>query len=74
MDWLLWSGAGLQGGDVMEKGINNIWDFLTWLWTSAVDFLNTEISGFGLDFTLWEWALGSAILYLVLYAIFRALQ
>ena len=53
----------------MDNGINNIWDFLTWLWASAVDFLNTEISGFGLDFTLWEWALGSAILYLILYAI-----
>lgn len=54
--------------------ITDIWGFLTWLWTSAVDFLNMEIDGFGLHFTLWEFALGSVILYLCLYAIFRVLQ
>lgn len=51
----------------MDGAITDIWGFLTWLWTSAVDFMNIEISGFGLHFTLWEFALGSVILYLVLY-------
>ena len=54
--------------------MENIWDFLSWLWTSAVDFLNQPIEGFGLSFTLWEWALGSVILSLLIYAISRALE
>lgn len=51
--------------------MNNIWDFMSWLWTSAVDFMSIEIDGFGLHFTLWEWALGSVVVSLLLYAIFR---
>ncbi len=54
--------------------MENIWDFLLWLWTSAVDFLSIRISGFGLDFTLWEWALGTAIVSLLFYAVARALE
>lgn len=30
--------------------MNNIWDFMTWLWSSAVDFMSIEIDGFGLHF------------------------
>lgn len=58
----------------MDGAITDIWGFLTWLWISAVDFMNIEISGFGLHFTLWEFALGSVILYLVLYAVFRVMD
>lgn len=58
----------------MNREINNIWDFLSWLWFSVVDFLNIRISGFGLDISLWELAIGFAVLWLVLYCIFRTLD
>lgn len=47
-----------------------VWDFLTFLWDSAMGFLSTRIQIMGLDFTLWQFALGSTILLLVCYAVF----
>ena len=65
-------GVDWQGGDCME--ITNIWDFLSWLWDSAVDFMRINISGFGFSINLWEWALGTAIISLLIYAIARVLD
>ncbi len=66
--WSLY-GAELRGGDVME-----VWDFLTFLWNKAIEFLSFRIDFLGLNFTLWEFALGAAVLSLLLYAVFRALD
>ncbi len=54
--------------------MESIWDIMTFLWDSALDFLNNRIGVFGLNFTLWEFALGIVIVDLLLYAIFRALD
>lgn len=51
-----------------------IWSLLTFLWESALGFLNNRIDILGLNFTLWEFALGIVIVDLLLYAIFRALD
>ena len=51
-----------------------IWDFLTYLWNSAADFLNYRIDMLGLDFTLWQVCIGVAVVDLLLYAIFRCLE
>ena len=51
-----------------------IWDILTFLWESALGFLNNRIDILGLDFSLWEFALGIAVVDLLLYAIFRVLN
>jgi len=48
-----------------------VWDVLTFLWESAMGFLNNRIDIMGLHFTLWEFALGSTILLLVCSAIFN---
>ncbi len=50
--------------------METIWDFLSFLWGSAMNFLGTRINVMGLNFTLWEFALGSSILLLVCYAVF----
>jgi len=49
------------------------WDFLSFLWNSACDFMSLEITifGEGAIFTLWEFALGSAIFLLVMYVVMR---
>lgn len=52
----------------------SIWDLMTFLWESALGFLNNGIDILGLNFTLWEFALGIVIVDLLLYAIFRALN
>lgn len=54
--------------------MESIWDIMTFLWESALSFLNNRIDVFGLNFTLWEFALGIVIVDLLLYAIFRALN
>ncbi len=51
-----------------------VWDFLTFLWDKAVEFLSFRIDFLGLNFSLWEFALGGAVLSLLLYAVFRALD
>lgn len=51
-----------------------LWDWLSFLWSEAYEFLNIPIKGMGIDFTLWQFALGSAILGLILYAVFRTLD
>lgn len=51
-----------------------VWDFLTFLWNEALKFLSFEINFMGLNFTLWQFALGTAVLSLLLYAVFRALD
>ncbi len=52
----------------------SVWDLMTFLWESALGFLNCRIDVFGLNFTLWEFALGIVIVDLLLFAIFRALN
>lgn len=55
--------------------MKDFWDFMGWLFDEAVYFMSSEtICGFGLNFNLWEWALGSCIVSLLLYAIFRVLD
>lgn len=49
--------------------MENVWDFLSFLWTSAMGFLDTRIDIMGLDFTLWQFALGSVLLLLFCYAV-----
>lgn len=49
-----------------------VWDFLTFLWDSAMSFLGTRIELMGLNFTLWEFALGSTILIIICNAVFSA--
>lgn len=51
-----------------------VWDLMTFLWESALGFLNNRIDILGLNFTLWEFALGIVVVDLLLYAIFRALN
>lgn len=51
-----------------------IWDILTFLWESALGFLDNRIDILGLDFSLWEFALGIVVVDLLLYAIFRVLN
>lgn len=51
-----------------------IWDILTFLWESALGFLNNRIDILGLNFSLWEFALGIVVVDLLLYAIFRCLN
>ena len=46
-----------------------IWDILTFLWESALGFLNNRIDILGLNFSLWEFALGMADLKKVYQAI-----
>lgn len=48
----------------------SVWDFFTFLWDSAMGFLNTRIDIMGLDFTLWEFALCSTLLLLICHAVF----
>ena len=51
------------------------WDLLTLLWNNAVGFLTEcRINAFGIDFTLWEFGFGIAVVSLLLYAIFRVLN
>lgn len=54
--------------------MSTLWDWLSFLWSSAIDFLNFPIQGLGIDCTLWQFALGFAILDLILFAVFRALE
>lgn len=49
-----------------------VWDFLTFLWDSAMGLLNTHIGIMGLDFTLWQFALGSTILIIVARAVLHS--
>lgn len=51
-----------------------IWDIFTFLWESALGFLNNRIDILGLDFSLWDFALGIVVVDLLLYAIFRVLN
>lgn len=48
-----------------------VWDWLTFLWDSAMKFLNVKIDIMGLNFTLWEFALGSTILIIVCSVVFK---
>lgn len=52
----------------------SFWDILTFLWDSAVAFLGYEIVFLDVHFTLWEMAIGFAVLSLVIYAIARVLD
>lgn len=49
-----------------------VWDFLTFLWEQAIGFLNIHIELMGLDFTLWEFALGSTILIIIARAVLHS--
>lgn len=51
-----------------------LWDMLTVLWTAAVNFMGYEINCFGLNFTLWQFALGVAVLDILCWAVSRVLQ
>ena len=46
-----------------------VWDWLTFLWSSAMGFLDTRIQVMGLDFTLWQFGLGSVLFLLFCYAV-----
>ena len=52
----------------------DIWQGLTMLWNSAVDFMSIELTAIGLNFTLWQFAIGVVVVELLLYAVFRALE
>lgn len=52
----------------------SIWDIMTFLWNSALGFLDNRIDILGLNFTLWQFALGIVVVDLLLYAIFRCLD
>lgn len=54
--------------------MSSFWDWLTFLWDSAVSFLGYEIVVLDVHFTLWEMALGFAIFSLIVYAIARVLD
>lgn len=54
----------------MDSAVN-VWDFLTFLWDSAMNFLNIRIELMGLNFSLWEFAFGSTVLLLVCSVVFR---
>ncbi len=56
-----------QGGDL----VTTVWDVMTFLWESAIGFLNNRIDIMGLHFTLWEFAFGSAVLLLVCSVVFK---
>lgn len=51
--------------------METVWDFLTFLWSAAMNFLGTRIEIMGLNFTLWEFALGSTILIIILNVVFN---
>ena len=51
--------------------METVWDVMTFFWESAMKFLSTRIDIMGLNFTLWEFALGSAILLLVCSVVFK---
>ncbi len=53
---------------------STVWDIMTFLWESALGFLDNRIDILGLNFTLWQFALGIAVVDLLLYAIFRCLD
>lgn len=49
----------------------DFWDVLTFLWNSAYIFLSYQVKFMGLDFTLWEFAMGGAVLVLIFGFIFK---
>lgn len=54
----------------------DFWALLQVLWDGAYNFLQLEIPVFGsaLTFTLWEFAIGSAVFVMVLYTVMRIIS
>lgn len=51
--------------------METVWDWLTFLWDSAMGFMSNRITVMGLDFSLWEFAFGSVVLLLVCSVVFK---
>lgn len=54
--------------------MNSFWSFVGFLVQQAYDFMCVEISCGSTSFTLWEMAIGFAVLSIVAYAIARCLD
>lgn len=52
----------------------SFWELLTTLWDAGVSFMNNEIAFLDVHFTLWQAAIGLAVISLLFYAIFRCLD
>lgn len=54
----------------------DFWEMLTKLWNGAYNFLQTEVTVFGetMTFTLWEFAIGSAVFLMVIGTVVKIIS